>query len=83
MRLCGANLTPLKKERILESRQKRICDIIKDAEFITATDYQNWLNIITSLKEADTSITLQKEKKEPYQDLNPREFYGKPIYNIS
>ena len=71
------------KERILSSDKKRICDIIKDAEFITATDYQNWLNIITSLKEADPSITLQKVKEEPYQDFNPREFYGKPSYNIS
>jgi len=41
------------------------------------------LNIITSLKEADPAITLQKVKEEPYQDFNPREFYGKPSYNIS
>jgi len=71
------------KERILGSDIKRICDIIKDAEFITATDYQNWLNIITSLKEADPSITLKKVKEEPYHDFNPREFYGKPSYKIS
>ena len=71
------------KERIIGSEKKRICDIIKDAEFITATDYQNWLNIITSLKEADLSITLNKVKEEPYQDFNPREYYGKPNYKIS
>ena len=71
------------KERIIGSEKKRICDIIKDAEFITATDYQNWLNIITSLKEADLTITLQKVKEEPYQDFNPREYYGKPNYKIS
>jgi len=70
------------KERILGSEKKRICDIIKDAEFLTATDYQNWINIITSLKEADPSLTLQKVKEEPYQDFNPREFYGKPNYKI-
>jgi soluble cytochrome b562 len=71
------------KERILGSDKKRICDIIKDSEFITATDYQNWVNIITSLKEADPSITLQKVKEESYQDFNPREFYGKPNYKIT
>lgn len=71
------------KERIIVSEKKRICDIIKDAEFITATDYQNWVNIITSLKEADLSITLQRVKEEPYQDFNPREYYGKPNYKIS
>lgn len=72
-----------KKEQIMGSDKKRICDIIKDAEFLVATDYQNWLNIITSLKEADLSITLQKVKEEPYQDFNPREFYGKPNYKIT
>ncbi len=70
------------KERIINSEKKRICDIVKDAEILTATDYQNWLNIITSLKEADPSLTLQKVKEEPYQDFNPREFYGKPNYKI-
>jgi soluble cytochrome b562 len=77
-----SNHDAIAKERILASEKKKICDIIKDAEFLTATDYQNWLNIITSLKEADPSLTLQKVKEEPYQDFNPREFYGKPNYKI-
>lgn len=77
-----SNKDAIAKERILVSEKKKICDIIKDAEFLTATDYQNWLNIITSLREADPSLTLQKVKEEPYQDFNPREFYGKPNYKI-
>jgi hypothetical protein len=72
----------LAKERILNSEKKRICDIVKDSEFITATDYQNWINSITSLKEGDTSLTKAKVMQEPYHDFSPREYYGKPSYNI-
>lgn len=72
----------LAKVRILGSEKKRICDIIKDSEFITATEYQNWLNSITSLREADESLTKAKVLTEPYHDFNPREYYGKPTFKI-
>jgi hypothetical protein len=72
----------LAKVRILGSEKKRICDIIKDSEFITATEYQNWVNSITSLREADASLTKAKVLLEPYHDFNPREYYGKVTYNI-
>jgi hypothetical protein len=72
----------LAKVRILGSEKKRICDIIKDSEFITATEYQNWVNSITSLREADASLTKAKVLVEPYHDFNPREYYGKPTFNI-
>lgn len=72
----------LAKVRILGSEKKRICDIIKDSEFITATEYQNWVNSITSLREADASLTKPKVLAEPYHDFNPREYYGKPTFNI-
>jgi hypothetical protein len=59
-----------------------VCDIIKDSEFITATEYQNWLNSIVSLREADPALTKASVLVEPYHDFNPREYYGKPTYNI-
>jgi hypothetical protein len=70
------------KDRLMGSESKRICDIIKDSEFITATEYQNWITTITSLREADTSMTKAKVKEEPYHDFNPREYYGKPNFRI-
>ncbi len=73
----------LDKERIMNGEKKRICDIIKDSEFITATEYQNWINSITSLREADMSLTKAKVLTEPYHDFNPREYYGKTTYNIN
>jgi len=73
----------LVKSRILSSEKKRICDIIKDSEFIAATDYQNWVNSITSFREADASLTKSKILIEPYHDFNPREYYGKVTFNIT
>ncbi len=72
----------LVKERVMGSEKKRICDIIKDSVFITVTEYENWKNSITALREADTSLTKAKLLIEPYQDFNPREYYDKPNYNI-
>ncbi len=72
----------LAKMRILGSEKKRICDIIKDSEFITVTEYQNWVNNITSLREADLSLTKPKVLVEPYHDFSPREYYGKTIFKI-
>lgn len=72
----------LKKDKLLASDDKKICDIIKDAEFITRTEYDNWINRITALKEAEQTLTKQKIKEEPYHEFNPREFYDKPSYTI-
>ncbi len=72
----------LVKERVMASEKKRICDIVKDSEFITATEYQNWINSITSLREADSTLTKKKVLEEPYHDFNPREYYGKAAFNI-
>jgi hypothetical protein len=72
----------LAKVRILGSEKKRICDIIKDSEFITATEYQNWINSITSLQEANAFLTKAEVLIEPYHDFNPREYYGKAAFNI-
>jgi len=66
----------------MAGEKKRICDIIKDSEFINATEYQNWLDSITSLREADTTLIKNMVLKEPYHDFNPREYYGKSTYNI-
>ncbi len=66
----------------MRSERKRICDVVKEAEFITATDYQNWLNNITSLREADASLTKAMVLAEPYHDFNPREYYGLATFNV-
>lgn len=71
-----------KKTILLTSDTKKICDIIKDAEFITRTEYDNWINRITALKEADQSLSKPMVMEEPYHEFNPREYYDKPSYTI-
>lgn len=77
-----SNSDALAKERILNSDKKRICDVIKEVEFITATEYQNWINSITSLRNADILLTKAKILEEPYHDFNPREYYDKTTFTI-
>ena len=72
----------LQKDALLTSKTKQVCDIIKDVEFISRTEYENWVNRINSLNEADHSLTKEKVKQQPYHNFNPREFYDKPNYSI-
>lgn len=73
----------VKQDQLLNSETKRICDIIKDTEFITKTEYEDWINFITSLKEADQSLTKKKIMEEPYHGFNPREYYRKTPFSIT
>ena len=73
----------LQKEKIMTSDNKRICDIIRDADFLSALEYTNWLKIITPLKEGDENITKDRVKEEPYHDFNPKDHAGKPVYRMA
>ena len=70
-----------KRDQLLNSSKKLVCDIIKDVSVLTKTDYENWLNTINSLKVA-ADVTKQKIKENPYQDFNPRENYDKPTITV-
>jgi hypothetical protein len=73
----------LQKEKIMSSNNKRICDILRDADFLSLAEYINWLDIISSLKEADPTVTKDIVKEEPYHDFNPKEYAGKPVYQMA
>jgi hypothetical protein len=73
----------LQKEKIMTSDTKRICDIIRDADFLSASEYPKWLEIITTLKEGDETVTKDRVKEEPYHDFNPKDHAGKPIYRMA
>jgi hypothetical protein len=72
----------LVKERMLTGDEKRICDIIKDSEFVTVAEYQQWIHQVTMLREADLMLTKARVMQEPYHDFNPREYIGKPLIKI-
>jgi len=70
------------KVRLLASDEKQICDALCDADFINPVEYKNWRDALLSLKPADPNISKARVKEEPYQDFNPREYYGKPSFTI-
>jgi hypothetical protein len=73
----------LQKENILKSDNKRICDIVRDADFLSASEYTTWLNIVTSLTSGDEAVTKDRVKEYPYHDFNPKEHIGNPVYNMA
>ncbi len=73
----------LQQEKIMTSDNKRICDIIRDADFLSPLEYTNWLDIITFLKKGDENITKDRVKEEPYHDFNPKDHAGKQVYRMA
>ena len=71
-----------KRDSLLNSEKKQICEVLKDITILNKTDFENWRNIITSLKPQDVEVTKDRIKENPYQDFNPRENYNKPNYTI-
>lgn len=71
-----------KRDSILNSDTRQICEVLKDISILNKTDFENWRNTITSLKPQESDVTKDKIKENPYQDFNPREIYDKPSYTI-
>ena len=71
-----------KRDNLIASDKKKICEIIKDITILTTTDFNNWRNTVTSLKEVDPDLTKEKIKQNPYHDFNPRENYDKVKYSV-
>ena len=71
-----------KKDSLLNSDKKQICEILKDITILNKTDFENWRNTITNLKPQDVEVTKERIKQNPYQDFNPRENYDKPTYTV-
>ncbi len=72
-----------KKELLLLSDTKKICDILQDFEMLNKTEYQNWLNSLSALKPSKTDISKAAIKLEPYHDFSPREYYNKATDTIA
>ena len=71
-----------KKDSLLNSDKKAICEILKDITILNKVDFENWRSTITSLKTQDVDVTRERIKQNPYQNYNPRENYNKPTYSI-
>lgn len=71
-----------KKDSLLASDKRQICEVLKDVSILNKTDFDVWRVAISSLKPAEADVTKERIKENPYQDFNPRENYDKPTYTV-
>ncbi len=62
------------KMALLDSDEKAICDVLKDADFLSSGQYFEWLNKINKLLPANPKVNKELIMAAPYQDFNPVDF---------
>nr|MDA3907005.1 DUF6079 family protein [Bacteroidales bacterium] len=70
------------KHVLLDSENKAICDILKEADFLSAGQYSQWLNKMNKLQPADSKVNKSLILSAPYQDFNPIDFDGAEILSV-
>jgi hypothetical protein len=64
-----------------DSEEKAICDILKDADFLSTGQYHQWFNQLNKLQPADPAVNKEAVLATPYHDFNPLDFEdGDEIY---
>ncbi len=70
------------KQALLDSDNKIICDILKEADFLSTGQYAQWLNKINKLQAADNKVNKALILTAPYQDFNPLDFEGAEVITL-
>lgn len=70
------------KQALLDSDNKAICDILKEADFLSTGQYAQWLNKINKLQAADNKVNKALILTAPYQDFNPLDFEGAEVITL-
>lgn len=70
------------KHALLDSEQKSVCDILKEADFLSTGQYSQWLTKINKLQLADSKVNKNLILTAPYQDFNPIDFEGTEAITI-
>ena len=70
------------KQVLLDSEEKAVCDILKEADFLSIGQYQQWLNKVNKLQPADNKVNKNLILTAPYQEFNPVDFEGSQITTI-
>ncbi len=71
------------KDALLDSDEKAICDILKDADFLSTGQYAQWLSNLSKLQPADSKVNKALILTAPYQDFNPIDYEGTTSISIS
>lgn len=70
------------KQALLDSEEKAICDILKEADFLSSGQYHQWLNKLAKLQPADENVKKELILTAPYQDFNPIDFENESIVSV-
>jgi len=70
------------KQVLLDSEEKAVCDILKEADFLSIGQYQQWLNKVNKLQPADNKVNKNLILTAPYQEFNPMDFDGLATTNV-
>ena len=70
------------KYALLDSDDKTICEVLKEADFLSTAQYSLWLNKVNKLQPADSSVNKQLILTAPYQDFNPIDFHENDVYSV-
>ncbi len=70
------------KIALLDSDDKAICDILKDADFLSSGQFMQWLNKINKLQPADSKVNKHLILTAPYQDFNPADFEDAEVLSV-
>lgn len=70
------------KQQLLASDQNAVCELLWDAEFISGSQYNEWLKKIHRMKVVDSKVNKASILQIPYQDFNPMEYQGISIYSL-
>ena len=71
-----------KKHALLDSDEKYICDIFKEADFLPSGQYMQLLNQLSKLKPADPSVNKELILIAPYQEFNPLDYVEQEIASV-
>jgi hypothetical protein len=77
-----SELEETQKSKVLNSNQKAICDLLKDANFLSVNSYALWLSEIQKLVVADGKVNKEAIMHAPYQGFNPMEYVDKKQKNV-
>ncbi|ALM22001.1 hypothetical protein AAT17_12550 [Nonlabens sp. MIC269] len=70
------------KQALLDSEEKAICDILKEADFLSSGQYHQWLSKLAKLQPADSGVNKELILTAPYQDFNPIDFEDQSIVSV-
>ena len=71
-----------KKQVLLDSDEKIICDVLKDADFLSTGQYQQLMTKINKLLPANSKVNKELILNTPYQDFNPLDYVDQKIFSI-